>query len=871
MANVTNSDFWQPPSDSDPQHQSSPQAHIVPTSKPTIVASTTPSAQAPWRDVESLCVALASAFSSGRDQLMWRWPAPQMTRLASGQQQLVRVDPQHDQDGPLLRASNSRGEGLGPHLQNSWLVVVDDARQCVSAEYLEAIRQQQGQRTLLVACEGNEAAGATADPTLTDALAKAAARLGWHYIGPLVTQPPSDLLRQLAEIKLAGGPAVLHLKTSQTQPVTVAPDESESTLHDALGFLARLAAVDPRVVTICTSASPSQRAAWDQMPDQLLLVDSGLPGALDWCAESATGGSRPFVVLTRDELLDHLGSIRESICRRSAAVTLIVEAKEQGSDDGDAAPSLTSALRHLDGLSLLSPMDGPELAQMLVWCAAQDAPAVIWLPEPLLASRTTRTADTISLGKADQITTGADVAIIAWGPLAGAACRAAGQLAEHGLTASVVNLRFAQPLDVATIVEAAGQAACLVIVDDASRGGISSSVLEELAHAGVAQPVSVVTTPSVARWSTASEADEAAQAIVERCRWLAEPIVSTVTEAPVETDPELSVSPASGGPWLTFFGQHERQMQLERQQVYATQLSSDVGRWVAQYQEIGSRDLYLWKWCRLGAEITTLPGVVPELRAHVCDTKVLSIVLCVLLDDVADQHGNGQLLDALLEMTCSGTCRSWPRLGAVEKRHAEIARALWTEYQQRISGYPRHGEFAPVLQFDLQQFFNTMRYSHLVNGRPYLLNMTEHDLYTSHNMMMISFGTLDLMCSPDFPLDEVSALREMLWHAQNMGRIGNLLSTWLRELGERDFTSGVFARALRDGDLTLEQLQHEAPAAIEATIRGRGHLAHFYRKWQQHRELCHARAGDVGSLDLQAVLDGHDRFFAMHLGSQGLI
>jgi hypothetical protein len=104
-----------------------------------------------------------------------------------------------------------------------------------------------------------------------------------------------------------------------------------------------------------------------------------------------------------------------------------------------------------------------------------------------------------------------------------------------------------------------------------------------------------------------------------------------------------------------------------------------------------------------------------------------------------------------------------------------------------------------------------------------------------------------------------------------MGRVGNLLSTWLRELAERDFTSGVFARALRDGDLTLEQLQHEVPAKIEATIRGRGHLAHFYRRWQEHRDHCHARAGDVHSLDLSSVLEGHDQFFAMHLGSQGLI
>jgi hypothetical protein len=249
----------------------------------------------------------------------------------------------------------------------------------------------------------------------------------------------------------------------------------------------------------------------------------------------------------------------------------------------------------------------------------------------------------------------------------------------------------------------------------------------------------------------------------------------------------------------------------------------------------------------------------------------MSIVLCVLLDDVADQHGNSYLLDALLEMTCWGTSRSVMGLDAVERRHAKITRALWAEYLKRIEAYPCYEKFEPVLRYDLLQFFNTMRYSHLVNGRPYLLNMVEHDLYTSHNMMMVSFATLDLMCGPQFPESEVGTLREAIWHAQCMGRIGNLLSTWRRELANRDFTSGVFARAMMEGDLTLEELEHGDLARLEAVIRHRGHEAYFFRKWLEHREQCHARARRVRSLDLRAVLDAHDRFFAMHLGSQGLI
>jgi hypothetical protein len=149
--------------------------------------------------------------------------------------------------------------------------------------------------------------------------------------------------------------------------------------------------------------------------------------------------------------------------------------------------------------------------------------------------------------------------------------------------------------------------------------------------------------------------------------------------------------------------------------------------------------------------------------------------------------------------------------------------------------------------------------------------MTEHDLYTSHNMMMISFSTLDLMCSAGFPRVQVGLLREAMWHAQCMGRIGNLLSTWRRELANRDFTSGMFARSISEGDLTLEELHSELPEKLEARIRDRGHEAYFYQQWLNHRQRCRERAHRLNGLDLRPVLEGHDRFFAMHLGSQGLI
>jgi hypothetical protein len=319
------------------------------------------------------------------------------------------------------------------------------------------------------------------------------------------------------------------------------------------------------------------------------------------------------------------------------------------------------------------------------------------------------------------------------------------------------------------------------------------------------------------------------------------------------------------------FGIPAAALTREQELIQAKSLSREVENWVRAYSAVGSRSRYLWKWCLHGVELTRLPCVLPELSSHVDDTKLLSIILCVLFDDVADQHGKGRLLQAMLRVTREGTMPDMYGLAPREALVADTTWRLWMDYRGRTESCPYHPAFADLLHYDLTQFFNTMSYSQLLNRQLPLLNLAEHDLYTSHNMQMISFSTLDLMCSTGFDMQELGKLREAMWHAQCMGRIGNLLSTWRREIPDRDFTSGVFARAVSHGDLTVEQLQEADPREIEAAILQGEHELYFYRRWLHHRERLRGRVRQIRSIDLTTTMDGHDRFFLMHLGSRGLI
>jgi len=313
----------------------------------------------------------------------------------------------------------------------------------------------------------------------------------------------------------------------------------------------------------------------------------------------------------------------------------------------------------------------------------------------------------------------------------------------------------------------------------------------------------------------------------------------------------------------------------DRSAIWNKGFRREVRHWIAQYDEVGHRDLYLWQWCLHGIELTTLPSVSEEWQAAVHDVKLLSVILCVLFDDVSDREHDSAWLERLIAIADGAgvdiNVDDDSAIDSNQQKHLAVTRSLWTDYESRLRALPRFCEFSHVWKFDIQQFLSAMRYSHLVNANPGMINPTEHDVYTPHNMMMVSFGTIDFMASDEIPIDERGAIRETLWHVQAMGRVGNVLSTWRREINEGDFSSGMIARAVSDGiidDETISQCDHKE---IVSKLREANYDQVLKEKWERHRRVAHRAAQQVISMDLAPVLKGHDRFLEMHLGSTGLI
>ena len=144
-------------------------------------------------------------------------------------------------------------------------------------------------------------------------------------------------------------------------------------------------------------------------------------------------------------------------------------------------------------------------------------------------------------------------------------------------------------------------------------------------------------------------------------------------------------------------------------------------------------------------------------------------------------------------------------------------------------------------------------------------------------MMIFGFADVDLVHSPNFDRTELSTLRRVIDHAQRMARIGNWITTWERELFERDFTSGIIVHAMENDVVTLAELrsiqENETETDVKMlieTIDDHAIEKVFLNQW--HEELAAARelADDIDSVDIEDYLDGIEVVMEYHLASRGL-
>lgn len=305
-----------------------------------------------------------------------------------------------------------------------------------------------------------------------------------------------------------------------------------------------------------------------------------------------------------------------------------------------------------------------------------------------------------------------------------------------------------------------------------------------------------------------------------------------------------------------------------------TSLPEPLTDLVEEYNaQIGDRSDFIWKWVYRVAPVMTLDCVADSHAETVREQKVVGVMFNILLDDLAEVYQDRETFREARKIPFPAQSPT-PDRDEVRTNYLNFTATVWETLENTLQEAPRAAEFWNLFEFDWRKSINAMAYSYLVNTTPALTNSTEVKCYAPHNMMLLVQADIDLMHSPQFNHADLNKVRQTVWQVQQLGGIGNWITTWWRELQEGDIGAGIFAKALEEGVITLQELEESRD-----DTRVRNQIKHkidhhqledmLLEEWGVQYQQLQNTHPTANSVDLDAYVDGLRTLLTYQREAQG--
>ncbi|MGE4323952.1 MAG: 1-deoxy-D-xylulose-5-phosphate synthase [Sphingobium sp.] len=331
--------------------------------------------------------------------------------------------------------------------------------------------------------------------------------LGFYYVGPVDGHNLDQLIPVLENVRdAAEGPCLVHVVTQKGKGYSPAenaadkyhgvqkfdvvtgaqakappgPPSYTSVFAQALIAEARR---DPAVCAI-TAAMPSGTGLdtfEQQFPDRCFDVGIAEQHAVTFAAGLAAQGMRPFCAIYSTFLQRAYDQVVHDVAIQNLPVRFALDrAGLVGADGATHAGSFDIAyLATLPNMVVMAAADEAELVHMVHTCAVHDSgPIAVRYPRGNGTGVTMPTVPLrLEIGQGRVVREGRRVAILSLGTRLGEALKAADTLDARGLSTTVVDLRFAKPLDTALIRRMLTTHEVAVTVEEGAVGGLGAHVL----------------------------------------------------------------------------------------------------------------------------------------------------------------------------------------------------------------------------------------------------------------------------------------------------------------------------------------------------------------------------------------------------------
>ncbi len=340
--------------------------------------------------------------------------------------------------------------------------------------------------------------------------------LGFYYIGPVDGHDVDNLVQIFENVKNSShqGPILIHVRTQKgkgykpaeesgdkyhgVSKFNVATGEQSKSKSNAPAYtkvfaetLIKHAEQDTKIVGI-TGAMPSGTGLnlfEKRFPDRAFDVGIAEQHAVTFAAGLATEGYKPYAAIYSTFLQRAYDQVVHDVAIQSLPVRFAIDrAGLVGADGPTHAGSFDiTYLSTLPNFVVMAASDESELVKMINTSVhINDRPSAFRYPRGNgIGVEMPSIRDLLEIGKGRVIQEGKKVAILNFGTRLEECKKASEILSKKGIDITIIDARFAKPLDEKLIMEVANNHEVLISIEEGSVGGFGSHVMQFLSDRGV--------------------------------------------------------------------------------------------------------------------------------------------------------------------------------------------------------------------------------------------------------------------------------------------------------------------------------------------------------------------------------------------------
>lgn len=346
--------------------------------------------------------------------------------------------------------------------------------------------------------------------------------MGILYLGPVDGHDVDKMTAMFQKASRVNGPVLVHVLTEKgrgyepavrhparfhgTEPFEietglVRKKKKKAAYTDIFSTVMRkLGDRDERVaaVTAAMETGTGLKRFHNMFPKRFFDVGIAEEHAVTFAAGLAAGGMRPVFAVYSSFLQRAYDQILHDVCLQDLPVVFAIDRAGIVGSDGETHQGIfdISYLRTIPNMTLLAPKNKWEFSDMIKFAVDFDHPIAIRYPRGEAYDGLQQFRAPIAYAKSEVIDPVGTVVLLAYGSMVKTAVEVRERLKQMGTDCAIVNMRFAKPLDIQMLSDAAQSYELAVTMEEnVKTGGIGEAVAEYMRETGADIPVLKIAIP----------------------------------------------------------------------------------------------------------------------------------------------------------------------------------------------------------------------------------------------------------------------------------------------------------------------------------------------------------------------------------------